>query len=310
MTDEEGPDSTPFVRDALRRYPLTVLETRRVAESFNTVYRIRAVEGDFALRVGPSRGIHRVNAIVAEAAWTTQLRRAGVAAPRVARTVDGAAGVTDAEGSGRRAAVLTWVTGTAMPEPASDAQIAALGELSAHLHSATPPSDTLPDGVLDAREPLAFAVPDVLATMPARFRGLFVDRAALAREQLAKIWNSTEEIPRTIHFDLTPRNVVTDQTGTLLPIDFEDLAWGHRVQDIAHSLYGIGRGELSNRIVDAFRSGYERRLPWPEASERVFGQLFAARRLGMVNLAVFLGRPGLAAYLERHAAALRGSTES
>lgn len=310
MTDEDGPDSTLFVREALRRYQLTVMETHRVGESFNTIYRIRAVEGDFALRVGPSRGIHRTGAIDAEAAWTTQLRRADVAAPRVVRTVDGAAGVTDAAGSGRRAAVLTWAAGTAIPEPASAAQIAALGELSARLHRATPPSDTLPAGVLDARDPLAFAVPDVLSTMPTRFRGLFLDRAARAREQLASIWHGTEEDPRIIHFDLTPRNVVTGRTGTLLPIDFEDLAWGHRVQDIAHSLYGIGRGELSNRTVDAFRSGYERRLPWPGTSERLFGDLFASRRLGMVNLAVFLGRPGLDAYLERHAMALRRSAES
>lgn len=310
MTHTDGPDSTPFVREALRRYPLTVLETRLVAESFNTVYRIRAVEGDFALRVGPSRGIHRAGAIDAEAAWTTQLRSADVTVPRVVRTVDGAAGVADATGSGRRAAVLTWAAGTAIPEPASDAQIAMLGELSARLHSATPTSETPPGGVLDAREPLAFAVPDVLSTLPKRFRELFLGCAAHAREQLASMWSSTEETPRIIHFDLTPRNVVTGRTGTMLPIDFEDLAWGHRVQDIAHSLYGIGRGELSNRAVDAFRSGYERRLSWPDVSERLLGDLFTARRLGMVNLAVFLGRPGLDAYLERHATALRRSAES
>lgn len=310
MTVDGGPGSTPFVREALRRYPLTVVSTRRVAESFNTVYRIRAVEGDFALRVGPSRGIHRPHAIEAEAAWTSRLRRGGVAAPRVMRTVDGAVAVPDPAGSGQRGAVLTWAAGTPFPEPASHAQIAALGELSARLHRATPSSDTLPDGVLDARGPLPFAVPDVLSTTPKRFRELFLDSAAHAREQLASIWDAAAEPPRVIHFDLTPRNVVIGRAGALLPIDFEDLAWGHRIQDIAHSLYGVGRGELSYRAVDAFRSGYERVLSWPDASERVLGELFAARRLGMVNLAVFLGRPGLEAYLERHAVALRRGAES
>lgn len=294
-----------FVDAALAEYALTNAAVSFLTLSFNTIYRVSAAEGEFTLRVSPEERIHAPHVTDAEEAWTDQIGKAGLVAPRILRTVDGRVEVAEPGPAGRRAVLLTWVDGTALERPLTPEQIVSLGELSAQAHLASPPTDIRPPGVLDARSPILFEVPDLLSRAPEAHRELFRTRAAQAQEYLTELWATADEAPRVLHFDLTPNNVLRLADGRLSVIDCQDLAWGHRAQDIAHTIYGITRGELDERATARFRAGYERHATWPELDSGRLRRLFVARRIGMINLALTLRRPGLAAYLDRHAAALR-----
>ena len=306
---DEKTDAASFVDDALKRYPLTGVQVEHLADSFNTIYRIRADEGDFALRVGPADGIHRPGAAEAEARWTAHLARAGLTVPRVIRAKDGADTVIDPDGSWR-ATMLTWLPGAPVPVPPTARDVEDLGELSARLHEATPPTDALPRGVLDARDPFAFVVPVALASAPQPHHALLRRGEEVAREAVAELWIDADEPPRVIHFDLTPRNVVRMPDGALGAIDFQDMAWGHRAHDITHSLFGATRGEWSVSALSAFRAGYSRRAVWPAIGEGLVRRLFVARRLSMINLTLAMRRPGCDESLTRHLAALSAALDS
>ncbi|NLP84807.1 phosphotransferase [Microbacterium sp. CFH 90308] len=306
---DEKTDAASFAEEALRRYPLTGVQVEHLADSFNTIYRIRSLEGDFALRVGPADGIHRAGAGEAETGWTAQLDRAGLAVPCVVRTTDGADTVIAPDRSWR-ATLLTWLPGTPVPVPPTRRDIEDLGELSARLHEAAPSTATLPRGVLDARDPFAFVVPVALSTAPEPHHALLGRGEDVAREAVAELWATADEPPRVIHFDLTPRNVVRMPDGGLGAIDFQDMAWGHRAHDIAHSLFGATRGEWSVAALEAFRAGYSRHAPWPAVDEAHLRRLFVARRVSMINLTLALRRPGHDETLARHLAALAAALDA
>jgi Ser/Thr protein kinase RdoA (MazF antagonist) len=113
-----------------------------------------------------------------------------------------------------------------------------------------------------------------------------------------------------IHFDLTPRNVVRLPDGGLGAIDFQDMAWGHRAHDIAHSVFGATRGEWSVSALTAFRAGYSRHAAWPAIDDDLLRRLFVARRVSMINLTLALRRPGFDENLARHLTALSASLAS
>ncbi len=57
-------------------------------------------------------------------------------------------------------------------------------------------------------------------------------------------------------------------------------------------------------FVRAFRPSYERVRPWPGLGDELPADIFVARRLAMVKLALATNRAGLADYVEHHSAAL------
>jgi hypothetical protein len=78
-------------------------------------------------------------------------------------------------------------------------------------------------------------------------------------------------------------------------------------QDLANTLFSISRDDTDGSLALAFRAEYEVHRPWPELADALLEDLFIARRLQMVNLALGMQRPGLAEYLDRHASALVAS---
>ena len=293
-----------ILSNVIARHALTNAVVSYVKSSFNTIYRVLADQGEFMLRVSPPQRIHEPHVTQAEEAWTDRIREAGLAAPQMIRTLDGSAVVTEERGAERQAVLFTWMDGTGFQWPLTPGQVELLGELSAQLHSAVSPNATRAPGVLDASRPILFAAPDLLSTAPSAHRALFRRRFSEAQACLREIWSTAHEIPRVLHFDLTPRNVLQLTDGRLAVIDCQDLAWGHRVQDIANTLYGITRGKLDETVTALFRAGYQRHAAWPDLDAGRLRQLFIARRIVMINLALILRRPGLAAYLDNHAAAL------
>lgn len=291
----------PFVAEALSHYQVRPSYVQQVATSFNTLFTVVCDTGTYLLRVGPALRVHDVDAAMAEAAWTDELAAAGLTVPRLIRTLDGGPAVTvtnDAES--RICTLCTWVDGEVLARPMSSTDATELGELAARLHAASPPRPEKPTGALDGRRVLLFQLPNLLH----RAAEAQIFLAALDRSQLALDRVGTQPEPRRlVHGDLTASNVVRTRDG-LVPIDFQDMFWGHRHQDVANSLFGYLRHD-DGTLAAVFRSGYERLMPWPEFDVITLEDLFAARRLMMVNLALALDRPRVDDYLARHAAALR-----
>lgn len=314
-------------RAALHAYGLDDAPFTEVSTSFNTVLRVGAPHGPRLLRVGPHRGVHRPGVAEAERDLLDHLASQGARVPRVLPTADGAASVTvqvpDLPGP-RTCMLLEWVPGEPVRRPCAVDHATELGRLSARLHDLAPSALLLPPGVLDGRDALAFAVPDLLDTAGDLAPVL---RAAHARAQDAvdDLWECRADsgaAARVLHGDLTQANVVTPADGDapvdrgaddaapspapgLVPIDFQDLLWGHVEQDVAISLLRLSRDDGTGERCAAFRTGYETVRPWPPLDAALLADLFAARRLQLVNINLVMDTAGSRMGVDLHLAALR-----
>lgn len=304
------------VRAALAAYGLAGARVTEISTSYNTVCRIEAPGGPFVLRVGPHRTVHRPGAAAAERAFLEDLSAQGARVPRVVPADDGAASVTvevpDLPGA-RACMLLRWVPGEPVRRPCTVDQAEDLGRLAAELHDLAPSALLLPPGVLDGRDALAFAVPDLLDTAG---HVAPVLRAAHRRAQDAvdDLWEScagSGTPARVLHGDLTQANVVvpddpapTPARTALVAIDFQDLLWGHVQQDVAISLLRLSRDDETGERCAAFRAGYEQVRPWPALSGDLLRDLFAARRLQLVNLNLAAGSALDGLGMDLHLAAL------
>ncbi len=293
--------STAAARAALDRYELGDYALVALAESFNTMFRIELASTFLVLRVGPRRRVHPVGATRAEGRWTRELASSGLRVPQLVLVADGAASVVV---EGRECSVWTWVPGEPMTRPPTRVDVQQLAALSARLHDATSPVANQPPGVLTARSVHYFDVPDLLSELRSPNRDVLVAARERAQEAIDRLWRTAHGPPRVVHGDLTPSNVVRHD-GDLFAIDCQDLSWAHVEQDLAHSIYGVTRGDDLAAGLAAFRDGYERIRPWPRLDLDLLGDLVAARRVSMVNLAVLRGRPDLDTYVAGHAEALR-----
>jgi Ser/Thr protein kinase RdoA (MazF antagonist) len=86
-----------------------------------------------------------------------------------------------------------------------------------------------------------------------------------------------------IHCDLWHDNIKLYQ-GVLAPFDFEDTILGYRLHDIAMALLDLaedaGLDAYYDRLLPAFRSGYESLLPWPAGDLEL---LQMGRKLWVLN---------------------------
>jgi Ser/Thr protein kinase RdoA (MazF antagonist) len=329
-------------RAALAAYGLADAPFTEVSTSYNTVCRVDGPRGPLALRIGPHRSVHHPGAPAAERAFLDDLAARGAVVPRVLPTADGAASVTvevaDLPGA-RVCMLLEWVPGRPVRRPCTVEQAADLGRVAAQLHDLAPAALLLPPGVLDGRDALAFALPDLLGTAGSLGPVL---RAAHTRAQDAvdALWESHADAgtaARVLHGDLTQANVVTtpgdgrspsatawsappaddaarraadpaDPTTVaphLVPIDFQDLLWGHVEQDLAISLLRLSRDDATGERCRVFRTGYESVRAWPPLGADLLGDLFAARRLQLVNLNLVMDTATSRVGVDLHVDALR-----
>ena len=292
----------------LREYAIgTDRRVTLVADSYNTIYRVRSQGDSFVVRIGPMDRVHAPGSAVAEAQWMDELAAAGLRVPRVVASRDGAVSTTvkvDGVPGARECMLLTWTSGHALSRPPTATDICDLGGLSARLHAVSADRDTLPQGVLDGRSALQFDLPNRFVDAPPVGREVLERAASRVQRALDRLWASAERPPRVQHGDLTPHNVLRSRAG-LVPVDFQDLTWAHDQQDIANSMFGFRRFDQSGALARAFRTGYERVRPWPDLDEQRIQDLFAARRLAMVNLSLTLRKSGVDEYVAHHVASLR-----
>ncbi len=87
---------------------------------------------------------------------------------------------------------------------------------------------------------------------------------------------------QVIHGDLHPDNVQTFR-NRLIVFDFEDVTWGHRVQDVAITLFYERSHPGYPDLRAAFETGYRSVVPWPVTYEGELGHFMAARTISFVN---------------------------
>jgi Ser/Thr protein kinase RdoA (MazF antagonist) len=303
-----GPDLRDVALAALRHYDLAPRRITRAADSFNTVFRVSADTGRYALRVGAALRIHTAGTLQAEAAWPARLRAHGLPVPALHATAAGQAGTVVDGGSGpRTCALFEWVVGRSLRTRLTGPTAAALGRLAARLHRDaegwTPPE---PLDVLVADRVLCWRLPVRLTAPGVPHASVFADALHRAQAELDRLWRTPPHRPFLLHGDLTPANVIVARDGTLVPIDFQDLVRGFAVQDLAIGVAALRRMPAGERLVDAFRHGYTAHRPSPDVLPGLFEALLAARALHQLNLTLNIhGTTGRTGYLAAHAARLR-----
>ncbi len=260
-------------RAALDRYDLEAAALDLAATHTNLIYRVRSDGGRvYALRITHPAWRTETD-LISEAMWLDALARdTDIRAPRVVRAADGST-VVRVSGRGvpghRLGMLMTWLPGRTMSCCLSERNIAAMGELLSllHLHGASwrpPPGFTERrfDRVLSRGEPeLLFAV-EHTGGLDARRRRVICGAWDRAHGEYAAL---VADGLRVIHCDLWHANIKVHR-GVLQPFDFEDTVWGYRLHDLAMALLDLAKdvgADRYQRLLPAFRRGYERNLAWP-----------------------------------------------
>jgi Ser/Thr protein kinase RdoA (MazF antagonist) len=293
--------------DALRAYDLDVERCTFVTKAFNTVFRVDTTGGaSYALRVSPSLRIHADGCEVAEAAWVSALRRdAGLAVPEVIPARDGSvvvwvtsAGVADA----RSCVLFEWVPGTRLHDQLRPDLVRKVGELTATVHEhAVGYVSEPPAGVLVADHVLYFRSSPMLETLRPVYGTLLDDAVVRAQDALDELWRNPPHPAHLLHGDIQSDNAMVVGSDVVL-IDFQDLAWGFDVQELAIAQLALERHGDTGDWWKAFHSGYESMRTWPDASPEMWAGLRAARHLNVLNFGLNVVGPVLDAFITRHTA--------
>jgi Ser/Thr protein kinase RdoA (MazF antagonist) len=298
---------------ALRHYDVAPRKVTFAAESFNSIFRVSAASGVYALRVGSAVRIHPGGTSAVEAAWQRRLRQQGVCVPDVLANSEGrfATLVRDSspERVSRECVLSGWIAGRSLRGRMSGPQAAALGRLSARLHQDAaawaPPGAA---GVLRADRVFYWLIPERLSAAGSRFGfgALFPDAVARAQTVIDSLWRSPPHPPHLVHGDLTPANVIVSAGNGLVPIDFQDVVMGFEVQDLSVTAAMLRRWPDGARLASAFRSGYTECRPWPDVSPALFESLTIARLLHGMNLTLnFVDVDGRESYVAERAERVR-----
>ena len=293
---------------ALRQYDIRPRRITLAAESFNSVFRVGTDSAAYALRVGAVLAMHAQGTLHAEAAWLRRLQDDGFTVPGLLANRTGAVGteVRDGQSRTRTCALFDWVAGRSLRGRLTAPTAAALGRLAARLHThADSWSPTGQPDVLVAREALYWRLPVRLSTSGPPWSGVLTDALEQAQARLDELWQSPPHRPHLLHGDLTPANVIV-AGRELVPIDFQDLAWGFDIQDLAITVAALRAGADAPRLVEGFRTGYGSLRSWPDVDPALFEALLAGRLLHQINLTLNLHEPGeLTDYLSARAQRLR-----
>ena len=286
--------------EALGQYDINVDRLQLVRNDLNGIFRVRDADGaSYLLRVClPDH--HDRETIEGEIAWLQALaQEPEIESPAPLPARDGSMIVT-ASAPGvpepRRCVLFSWLPGKDLHRAASPDEFAKLGALMARLHDQTdhwnPPQSfkvrTLnhiypfgdPEGLLGSRHRGRFVAEtsEVIAIIESRIR-VELDRLYLADQ------------PQVLHADLHWGNVKIYR-GRLYPLDFEDLAWGFPIQDIAISLFYSMNDERFPKLRGAFQRGYSSARPWPEEFDGQLDLLIVHRGIDLFNYLLSAGFPG------------------
>ena len=283
----------PLALAALEQYDVVPLRLRLVGGFTNAIYRVDTADGPLALRIDYLQD-HPDESTEVELAWLDALAAdTDLDVARVVHANDGAstvyAGAPGVPGE-RRCTLFEWIPGKPLEDDMTPERYRQLGQLSAHLrlHGAT---------FQPRRRPMemntVFYWPDdpLVYHLPDHARHFTGDRMDLIERSIAAVEPAFSKLDpaeaQIIHADLHLWNVHVYR-NRMIALDFEDVAWGHPVQDVAITLfYGRthpGYEELSS----AFEEGYRTVAPWPVSYPGELEHFMAGRTLTFINFVLNL----------------------
>ncbi|MGI9643819.1 MAG: phosphotransferase enzyme family protein [Ilumatobacteraceae bacterium] len=289
--------------DALHHYPITPTGLRLIGGFSNVLFRVDTAEGPYALRID-YLDEHTDEQAAIEAAWLTALGETDLDVCHIVPTTSGAP-VVQVSGAGvprdRRCTLFEWVPGRPLGERLPPARYHQLGRLSAGLHrhgaGFTPPTAPMPwDRIFywpEEVDPIVWDRPEN-AHHFAGGRRHIVERAIAAVEPAFTRLDPAGA--QVIHGDLHPDNVHVLRSR-MIALDFEDVTWGHPVQDVAISLFYERDHPDYAELRAAFEQGYRTVADWPVAYDGELEHFMAARTIMFVNY-VFNIDHDPAAYLD------------
>lgn len=280
----------PLAMSALERYSIEPTRLTLIGGFTNVLFRVDTAEGPYALRVDLHQD-HSDGDVANELAWLAALRSdTDLDVARFVHAADGSRSVYTS-GAGipqeRRCVLFQWVPGRCLGDTPTEDGYHKLGQLSAglHVHGAgfKPPHPPLTwDRIFYWPEEIDPVVvfDDERAHFLEEGRREMLDRAVSQVEPaFSKLDPSDAQI---IHGDLHPYNVHVYR-NRLVGFDFEDVTWGHRVQDVAITLfYERGHGGYKD-FRAAFEEGYRTVAPWPVTYDGELEHFMAARTIMFIN---------------------------
>lgn len=290
----------PLAFNALTQYGFDIDRLELVRNDLNGIFRIRTTGGEsYMLRIClPNH--HDLATLESELLWLRALAgEDNIQAPMpiLARNGEmiveaGAPGVPEV----RRCVLFSWLPGRDLHRDATADKFRELGQLMARLHDHTdqwqpPPSFQVrshnalyPFG--DKRGLLGPASRDRFDTGT---RAHILEIEERIRAELDRLY--TDGKPQVLHSDLHWGNV-RSYRGKLQPLDFEDLAWGFPVQDIAISFFYSLSDERFPELREAFQRGYSTDREWPEEYAGQVDLLIVHRALDLFNYMLSSNFPG------------------
>jgi len=290
----------PIALKLLGEYGIKPTKLTQITEASNTIFRVR-LDGadDYVLRMTAPKSCHGVDEIRSEVAWLHAIDEdtdIGVPAP-VARLDDGYVSEVSLPGEVNPicCAVYRWVPGVMLDDRLTEDNVRRLGILMARLHEHAAGftlakgfhirtfDSVLPYAVegFAGLEPIVLFNEDAQAPLTSKQRPVYQDAHQLVAAEIENLMRKKDPL-RVIHNDLHVWNVKADG-DKLYALDFEDMMWGHPIQDIATTMYYFRWRESYEMMLAAFRSGYESVSEWPEDHDGQLETLIMGRTILLAN---------------------------
>jgi homoserine kinase type II len=131
------------------------------------------------------------------------------------------------------------------------------------------------------------------------------DPALVAGSKALVQWLQRNDLPdlatQVVHNDYRAANILWQEGKITAVLDFEDLSWGYRVNDLAWATVHLGTrfrqwGPVSADVHEAFRAGYESRQPLTEAEQMWLPALMVCHSINLACSAA--GGPTYAAGID------------
>jgi Ser/Thr protein kinase RdoA (MazF antagonist) len=280
----------PLAEQALAEFPIDPVRLRLVGGFTNVIFRVDTAQGPCALRIDLHQD-HTDAHVDIELAWLEALARdTELDVVRVVPAIDGRPYI-HASGPGvpgaRRCALFEWVPGRILGDDPTETGYRRLGELSAglHVHGANfaPPHPPMAwDRVFywaEDVDPVVIYDPDMAHHFTGGRRAILDRSIEVVEGAFTRLDPSEAQL---IHGDLHPDNVHTYR-NRLIAFDFEDVTRGHRVQDVAITLFYERNHPKYADLRAAFEAGYRSVAPWPVTYDGELEHFMAARTISFVN---------------------------
>ena len=280
----------PLALAALSSFPITPTRLRLVGGFTNIIFRVETDRGPYALRVDLHQD-HSDEDVINELAWLAALAaETDLDVCRFVPTNDGAPFVY-ATGDGvpgtRRCVLFEWIPGKPLADNLSESAYHHLGRLAAglHVHGATvsPPHQPLTwDRIFywpEEVDPVVIYEPRLDRYIDPEWRRILDRAVELVEPAFARLAPGGAQL---IHGDLHPWNV-HQYRNRLIAFDFEDVTWGHPVQDVAITLFYERDHPGYADLRAAFAEGYQSIAAWPVSYEGELERFMAARSVMFIN---------------------------